>query len=110
MARRPAPSVSGGAQPVQTLGWAQKKGGFVKNWKRRHFVIVGYHLRYFTLEGIGLRGSADLSQATKIERIGTPMGEVISITTPERVWEIRNIEGDATQWFAIISAACPRAR
>jgi hypothetical protein len=92
----------------QNLGWGQKLGGLVKNWKRRYFVLSGQTLGYYRREGSGLKGSINLTDVTQVANMSPPEDKRISISTPSRVWQIRQIEGNVDQWVTAIRAASPK--
>eukprot|EP00602_Paraphysomonas_sp_CaronLab_P003686 CAMPEP_0185032910 /NCGR_PEP_ID=MMETSP1103-20130426/21438_1 /TAXON_ID=36769 /ORGANISM="Paraphysomonas bandaiensis, Strain Caron Lab Isolate" /LENGTH=548 /DNA_ID=CAMNT_0027568993 /DNA_START=327 /DNA_END=1973 /DNA_ORIENTATION=- len=53
------------------VGWLQKKGSVVKNWKRRWFVLKKHTLEYFFFESetpneFNQRGFIDLDSSTKV--------------------------------------------
>jgi GTPase SAR1 family protein len=86
------------------LGWAEKKGGIIKNWKRRHFVITNTRLEYSETENGKPLGAIDLGDVTKIASVGA----TVTLTTPRRIWEIRGVEGDLGHWRKSICDASPK--
>ena len=84
-----------------------KKGGIVKSWKRRHFILKSDKYLYYyekTMENnetlYHLRGSADLTNITCIK---ITEDKAFEIVTPKRTWYFacqNNDERD--QWVQTI--------
>jgi GTPase SAR1 family protein len=89
------------------LGWAEKKGGIIKNWKRRYFVLSEQQLNYYESAGGKLKGKIPLSVVTGISKTNTPQGPGLTLATSRRVWELVHIEGDPAEWAEKIGSASP---
>ena len=50
------------SEKVICSGWMKKKGGIVKNWKKRWFELRGSRIYYYTENGGELKGTIELSK------------------------------------------------
>ena len=58
------------SQLVVKEGWMQKKGGILKNWSRRYFILNKQSLVYFRQEQDNPLGRIFLSDIVRIEKEG----------------------------------------
>jgi serine/threonine protein kinase len=89
-------------------GWGRKLGGFIKNWKRRWFILEGTTLRYLTEENGKERGRIDLSRAKSVARAPECRFQPafkIEIPRVRTYLIVCDTESDATGWISAIQSA-----
>jgi hypothetical protein len=66
-----------------TKGWLSKEGHFIKNWKKRYFVLNQGYLRYYERAideppyGVSLKGEVKLNLQSRIELQISPDGKAL---------------------------------
>jgi serine/threonine protein kinase len=94
--------------PPTKQGWGRKLGGFVKNWKRRYFILEGKILRYLTDENGKERGRIDLALATYVSRAPECHFQPafkIEIPRVRTYLIVCDTDADVIQWISAIQSA-----
>ena len=89
-------------------GWLEKKGSFIKNWKRRWFSLTPTELQYFTDDSkLDKKGSIDINASTCIlTRDGSNHLFKFGIQTGNRVLELSaDTEDIRLQWMDTLHTA-----
>jgi hypothetical protein len=62
------PPTSTDSNVIHKQGWGKKQSGFLRQWKRRWFVLRGFTLHYYVKEDGEEQGQIDLMEAKRVER------------------------------------------
>jgi hypothetical protein len=97
-------------QNVVKAGILTKQGGIVKNWKKRHCVLVDKVLFYYAAKDSAKpQGYVDLNKAA-IDPNGQPSKKhSFTINAPSRVWIfVANDDNEKAEWVKVLQAAVDR--
>eukprot|EP00762_Andalucia_godoyi_P001576 ANDGO_00158.mRNA.1 Sec14 cytosolic factor len=93
---------------AQKKGFMTKKGGVVKNWKRRLFVLKDSCLAYYKEESSTEAQGVVLLERSWVER--TDDDKYFKICTPLRTYEIKCDSADECDaWISAIDTQCKKA-
>jgi hypothetical protein len=93
---------------AQKKGFATKKGGVVKNWKRRYFVLKDTCLAYYKEETSMEAQGVVLLERSWVER--TDSDTFFKVCTPSRVYEIKTDSAAETEaWISAIDEQCAKS-